>query len=97
MGVGVSDGTGVGVGVGRSTRFLKKPGFGVTGVDISPDIYKHEWASFTTKDFPENRVPKTGDRVRCVMTDVEDRRPVVDVIWYDAGYLDVYEQAGLKS
>lgn len=158
-----------GCGAGRSTRFLKKLGFDVTGVDISPDmvrkareldpsgdyrligdgdfsslagrsyglvqsvftfdnvptreqkvrlfrglgsllqengrivslvsspdIYKHEWASFTTKDFPENLVAKTGDRVKCIMTDVEDRRPVVDVIWYDVDYRDVYEQAGLE-
>jgi hypothetical protein len=62
----------------------------------SQDIYKHEWASFTTKDFPENRVAKTGDRVKCIVTDVEDRRPVVDVIWYDEDYRDVYERAGLE-
>jgi SAM-dependent methyltransferase len=62
----------------------------------SPEIYKHEWASFTTKDFPENQVAKTGDRVKCIMTDVKDRRPVEDVIWYDEDYLDVYREAGLE-
>jgi SAM-dependent methyltransferase len=167
----VSDRTALdfGCGAGRSTRFLAKQGFNVTGVDISPDmirkareidpdgdyrvigdgdfsqfsegsfnlvqsvftfdnvptrerkvsifnglrnllseggkvvslvsspeIYKHEWASFTTKDFPENQTAKTGDRVRCIMTDVEDRRPVEDVIWYDEDYRSVYDEAGLE-
>lgn len=62
----------------------------------SPDIYKHEWASFTTKDFPENRHAKTGDRVRIIMTDVEDLRPVEDVIWYDEDYRSVFADAGLE-
>jgi SAM-dependent methyltransferase len=62
----------------------------------SPEIYKHEWASFTTKDFPENLTAHTGDEVRIVMTDVEDRRPVVDVIWYDEDYRSLYAEAGLK-
>ncbi|HEY3273525.1 MAG TPA: methyltransferase domain-containing protein [Methanocella sp.] len=158
-----------GCGAGRSARFLKKLGFSVTGVDISPemvrkargfdpsgdyrvigdgdfsllegrtfdlvqsvftfdnvptraqkvrifsglcdrlndggkivslvsspDVYKHEWASFTTKDFPSNKTAKTGDRVWTIMTDVEDRRPVEDVIWYDEDYRDVYREAGLE-
>jgi SAM-dependent methyltransferase len=131
-----------GCGTGRSTRFLKKLGFMVTGVDIakdmisrsreadpsgdyvlvpegdfssfeegtydlilsvftfdnipsgemkvqilekmkrllqhggkiinlvsSPDIYRHEWASFSTKDFPENRSARSGDKVRIIITD----------------------------
>lgn len=62
----------------------------------SPDIYTHEWASFTTKDFPENKLAKSGDRVQIVMTDVEDNRPVVDVMWSDDAYRKIYEQAGLK-
>lgn len=62
----------------------------------SPDIYTHEWASFTTKDFPENKLAKSGDRVQIVMTDVEDNRPVVDVMWSDEAYRKTYEQAGLQ-
>ncbi|MBK8127713.1 MAG: hypothetical protein IPK53_01875 [bacterium] len=30
------------------------------------------------------------------MTDVEDSRPVVDVIWSEAAYRDLYAQAGLQ-
>jgi SAM-dependent methyltransferase len=62
----------------------------------SPEIYTHEWASFTTKDFPENRNAKSGDKVKIIMTDVEDRRPVEDIIWFDDAYRDVYLNSGLK-
>lgn len=62
----------------------------------SPEIYVNEWASFSTKDFPENRTAVCGDKVSIVMVDVEDRRPVEDVLWTDAGYRDVYERAGVS-
>ena len=62
----------------------------------SPKIYLHEWASFSTRDFPENRLAKSGDKVKIVMTDVEDQRPVEDVLWSDSAYHDNYVQAGLE-
>lgn len=62
----------------------------------SPEIYVHEWASFSTKDFPENRQAKSGDRVRIIITAVEDKRPVEDVVWTDESYREVYEKAGLS-
>lgn len=62
----------------------------------SPDIYIHEWASFTTKNFPENKNAKSGDRVKIIMTDVEDQRPVEDVVWSDEDYHKVYGKAGLE-
>ncbi len=46
----------------------------------SPEIYWHEWASFTTKDFPENRNASSGNKVKIIMLDVEDRRPVEDIL-----------------
>jgi len=61
----------------------------------SPDIYMHEWASFTTKDFPENKFATSGDKVKIIMTDVTDRRPVEDIVWSDGDYRKVYAQAGL--
>jgi hypothetical protein len=61
----------------------------------APEIYLHEWASFSTRDFPENRGARSGDRVRIVMLDVPDRRPVEDVMWTDEGYRKVFEEAGL--
>jgi len=62
----------------------------------SPDIYVNEWASFSTKDFPENRDARTGDTVRVVMLDVDDKRPVEDVMWKHKDYLRLYEEAGLE-
>jgi SAM-dependent methyltransferase len=157
-----------GCGAGRSTRFLRKLGFSVTGVDISedmlriaratdasgdyrllsgddfrglqagafdlvlsaftfdnipaatkarifrdlaglltpngilvnlvssPEIYTHEWASFTTKDFPQNAAARSGDVVRIIVTDHQDRRPVEDILCTDAAYRALYEEAGLE-
>jgi hypothetical protein len=31
------------------------------------------------------------------MLDVEDRRPVEDILWTDAGYHEVYRRAGLQA
>lgn len=62
----------------------------------APEIYRHEWASFSTKDFPENDDARSGDRVRIVMLDVDDRRPVQDVFWTDQDYRSQYDAAGLR-
>ena len=62
----------------------------------APAIYVNEWVSFSTKDFPENRNARDGDRVRIVMLDVPDRRPVEDVFCTDANYRRLFENAGLK-
>lgn len=75
-------------------RILKDDGVIVLLVS-SPDIYKYEWASFTTKDFPQNKNAKTGDVVKIIMTDIEDRRPVEDVIYYEEDYRKMFEKSGL--
>ena len=63
----------------------------------SPEIYVNEWASFSTKDFSENRDARSGDTVRIVMLDVEDRRPVEDVLCSGEAYAAAYERAGLNT
>jgi SAM-dependent methyltransferase len=74
---------------------LLSPEGRIVNLVSTPEIYTHEWASFSTRDFPENREAKSGDVVRIVMTDVTDRRPVEDVVCSKAAYLDVYREAEL--
>jgi SAM-dependent methyltransferase len=62
----------------------------------SPELYVNEWASFTTRDFPGNRLAQTGDIVRDIMLDVEDRRPVEDIFWAQPDYNKMYDIAGLS-
>ena len=62
----------------------------------APEIYSNEWASFSTRDFSENRHASDGDRVRIIMLDVPDRRPVEDVFCTDTHYLGLFESAGLR-
>jgi SAM-dependent methyltransferase len=61
----------------------------------APAIYVHEWSSFSTRAFPENRQAGSGDVVRIVMLDVPDRRPVEDILCTDADYRAIFDQAGL--
>ncbi len=61
----------------------------------SPDIYTHEWASFSTKEFHENRYAGNGDIVKIIITDVADSRPVEDVLCTDEAYQKVFQKAGL--
>jgi SAM-dependent methyltransferase len=79
----------------RSLRLLLKDHGRVVNLVSTPDIYLNEWASFSTRDYPENRNARSGDKVHIVMLDVEDRRPVEDVLWTDEDYQAVYERAGL--
>ena len=62
----------------------------------TPEIYTHEWASFTTSNFPENRSAKSGDTVRTVMKDINDQRPVVDIIWFHQDYVNLFAAADLE-
>jgi len=68
----------------------------LVNVVSSPDLYTHEWTSFTSKEFTENRNAKNGDIVKVVVMDIDDRRPFDDVFWNDEAYRDVYQQAGLQ-
>ncbi len=69
-------------------RGLLAPGGRLIVVVSSPQIYAHDWASFSTRDFPENSRARDGDPVRIVMLDVPDRRPMEDVVCSDGRYRD---------
>lgn len=80
----------------RGLRSLLRDEGRIILLGSTPDIYMHEWASFTTRDFlPENRVAKSGEQVCIIMKDVEDRRPVVDLIWFPEDYVDLFAASGL--
>lgn len=67
----------------------------IVSIVSSPEMYTHEWASFSTKDFPENGSVASGGVVRIITTDHVDRRPVEDILCTDASYRRVYLIAGL--
>jgi len=80
----------------RGLTRLLAPGGRVANLVSTPDIYTHEWASFSTREHPENRAATSGDVVRIVMTDVTDRRPVEDVLCTEAAYRELYRDSGLE-
>lgn len=77
------------------TNLLVKSGT-IVNLVSSPEIYTHEWASFTTRDFPENAAARSGDVVRIITTDYGDRRPVEDILCTDEAYRAAYREAGLE-
>lgn len=83
-------------GLLRELARVLKPAGRIINLVSSPEIYLHEWVSFTTKDFPRNRRAKCGDQVRIINLALEDRRPCVDIVWPDEDYRRVYQQSGLE-
>lgn len=66
-------------------------------VDSTPELYLNEWASFSTAaTCPSNITAKAGDVVYTVMLDVEDRRPVEDILWLDEDYRTAFDRARLR-
>lgn len=80
---------------GQLTRLLSPVGR-IINLVSAPEIYRNEWASFSTREFVENQTARGGDRVRIIMLDVEDRRPVEDVLWTESDYRELYAAAGLE-
>lgn len=77
-------------------RRVLRPGGVFVNVVSSPAIYVNEWASFSTKDYPQNGDARTGDRVLIVNTAIEDRRPVEDVVWFEEAYREIYAKTGFE-
>ncbi len=77
-------------------RMLKQTGRLISVVS-DPQIYYHEWASFSNKGLAEaNRLAKSGEVVKIIVTDHHDQRPVEDIVCTHESYCAVYEQAGLS-
>lgn len=68
----------------------------IVSIVSSPEIYWHEWVSFSTRDYPENRRALTGGTVRIVITEIEDTRPVEDILWTDEAYEETFALSGLE-
>jgi len=80
----------------KGLRDLLKPGGKMICLDSTPELYTNEWASFSTKDFPDNWSAKTGDVVQDIMLDVDDRRPVDDIFWTLTDYHKMFKLSGLS-
>ncbi|NIM51329.1 MAG: methyltransferase domain-containing protein [Gemmatimonadales bacterium] len=81
----------------RTLRSLLRPTGRIVNVVSSSEIYKHEWASFSSRDFPENRHARDGEIVRLVTTEFRNRRPCEDVLCTDEAYRGIYADAGLEE
>jgi SAM-dependent methyltransferase len=80
----------------RGLRSLLEPEGILVNIVSTPEIYLNEWASFSTRDFPENFQARPGEPVRIITTDFEDRSPAVDILWPHESYLEVYRRASLE-
>lgn len=84
------------LGLHHALGRLLAAGGRIVSLVSAPEIYVNEWVSFSTRDFPGNRSAQSGDEVKIVMLDVNDRRPVHDVLWTDEAYRSVFQRAGLE-
>ncbi len=80
----------------RQIRNLLTSEGAIVNLVSAPEIYVNEWASFSTKDFPENKFAKSGDKVKIIITDIQDKRPVEDIVWMDESYKEVFKKVGLE-
>ena len=80
----------------RRLAALLLPGGCLVLLGSTPEIYWHEWTSFTTAAaYPANRTARSGETVRTVMKDVPDARPVADLLWFPEDYERQFASAGL--
>ena len=83
-------------GIFRQLAQRLAPDGRIVNLVSSAEIYVHEWLSFSTRDYPDNRHADSGDLVKIVMLDVPDRRPVEDIFWTERDYAQTFAAAGLE-
>ena len=76
-------------------RILRKQGL-IVNIVSSPEIYTHEWASFSTSDYPENLLAHDGDIVRIVTQQFGTSKPAEDILCSDQTYRQIYRSTGLR-
>lgn len=84
------------VGLLTALRKLLRPDGRLVLLASTPELYVHEWVTFTTAAFPENADARSGDRVRIVIREGGDPRPVDDLLWFDDDYRGTFQRAGLE-
>lgn len=75
---------------------LVRPGGWILNLVSSEDLYRHEWVSFSTKDFPGNLQATSGTAVFTVLKDIADARPVQDIFCPESEYRQMYQEAGIR-
>ncbi|HZQ71052.1 MAG TPA: class I SAM-dependent methyltransferase [Terriglobales bacterium] len=80
----------------RAIRKVLAPAGRAINIVSSPEIYTHEWASFSTRDFPQNQLARDGDVVRIVTTEFRGGKPAEDVLCTDEAYHHIYLASGLE-
>ncbi len=66
-------------------------------VDSTPELYVNDWASFSCREFQHNHHARSGDIVSTRVRDVDDARPVEDVLWLHEDYLAAFHAANLRT
>lgn len=61
----------------------------------SPEIYTHEWTSFSTRMYPENARARDGDVVRIVTREFGHAQAAEDILCGPDCWRDVYQRSGL--
>lgn len=84
------------VGLLRDLGARLRPEGRLVNLVSAPALYHHDWLSFTSTEFPENRTAQAGDPVRVTIREGADQRPVDDLFWTDEDYRATYAAAGLE-
>lgn len=80
----------------RALARLLAPAGRIVNIVSTPELYTHEWVSFSTRQFPDNRTARNGDQVFSVTTQFQNGKPAADVLCTDEGYGDIYRLAGVE-
>ena len=79
----------------RSIARRLAPAGRLLNIVSSPEIYRHEWTSFSTREYSENGQARDGDVVRIVTREFEHARPAEDILCGPDSYRTIYESCGL--
>jgi SAM-dependent methyltransferase len=80
----------------RALRDLLSPTGKIVNIVSSPEIYVNEWASFSTRHYPENARAKDGDVVRIITREFSTGKPAEDMLCTDEAYREIYSSCGLE-